>query len=392
MKARYKYRFYPTDRQKHSLTKLFGCVRYVWNEALAYCHTAGKYLGYKHLSSWLTQLKESVQWLKEVSSVALQQSLRNLDKAYQQFFNKKGGAPQFKKKRSKQSVTLTNNAFSLQGKSVYLARIGIVKPIWSRPLPSKPSSVTVIKDSADRYFLSFVVEVEPGKIEAKSPSIGIDLGIKIFATCSDGMKYCSPDYTPLYHRITQLQKQLARRVKGSNRWERTRLRIAKLHCRIDDMRTDFLHKLSTKLTDENQVVCLEDLNVRGMLKNRKLSKAISRQGWRAFRNLCEAKAEKFQRELRIFNRWEATSQHCSKCGWHWGKLDLSTRVVTCDNCGTNHCRDVNAAKCIEQVGMGHRPTLKRTWRLSKTAGSQDLVASVSEASRIPALKGREYVN
>jgi len=385
MIARYKYRFYPTDQQKHSLAKLFGCVRYVWNEALAHCQTVGKYLGCKHLSSRLTQLKESAQWLREVSSVALQQSLRHLQEAYQRFFNKKGGAPRFKKKTTKQSATLMSNAFSLQGKGVYLAKIGTVKPIWSRELPSQPSSVTIIKDSAERYFLSFVVEVELEKIEAKSPSIGVDLGIKTFATCSDGTKYHSPNYTPLYHRIAQLQKQLAQRVKGSNRWEHTRLRIAKLHCRIDDMRTDFLHKLSTKLTNENQVVVLEDLNVRRMLKNRKLSKAISRQGWRTFRNLCEAKAEKFHREPRILNRWEATSQHCSKCGWHWGKLDLSTREVVCDNCGTRHCRDVNAAKCIEQVGMGHRPTLKRTQRLSKTTEPKGSVAEVSEASRILAL-------
>ena len=384
MIARYKYRFYPTDQQKNSqnsLAKLFGCARYVWNEALAHCQTVGKYLGYNHLSSRLTKLKESVEWLKEVSSVALQQSLRHLEEAYQKFFNKEGGAPRYKKRKTNQSATLMSNAFSLQGKGVYLAKIGVVKPIWSRELPSQPSSVTVIKDSAERYFLSFVVEVEPEKIEAKSPSIGVDLGIKTFATCSDGTKYHSPDYSPLYDRIARLQKRLARRVKGSNRWERTRLRIAKLHCRIDDMRTDFLHKLSTKLTNENQVVCLEDLKVRGMLKNRKLSKAISRQGWRMFRKLCKGKSEKFQRELRILDRWEATSQHCSKCGWHWGKLDLSTRMVVCDNCNAVHCRDENAAKCIEQVGMGHRPTLKRTWRPSKTS----LLASVCEASRIPCL-------
>jgi putative transposase len=336
--------------------------------------------------------------------VALQQSLRHLEDAYQRFFNKEGGAPRFKKKRSEQSATLMSNAFSLQGKGVYLAKIGVVKPIWSRELPSQPSSVTVIKDSAERYFLSFVVEVEPEKVEAKSPSIGVDLGIKTFATCSDGTKYRSPDYAPLYDRIAQLQKQLARRVKGSNRWERTRLRIAKLHCRIDDMRTDFLHKLSTKLTNENQVVVLEDLNVRGMLKNRKLSKAISRQGWRAFRNLCEAKAEKFRRELRILDRWEATSQHCSKCGWHWGKLDLSTRVVVCDGCNAVCDRDLNAAEYIEQVGMGQalratvgvRPTLKRTWRSfcvagrrpCKTTEPKGSVASVSDSLRGEAIASR----
>ena len=382
MVARYKYRFYPTDQQKNSLAKLFGCVRYVWNEALAHCRAVGKYLGYNHLSSRLTRLKESVEWLKEVSSVALQQSLRHLENAYQKFFKKEASAPRVKKRKSEQSATLTRSAFSLQGESVYLAKIGVVKPIWSRPLPSSPSSVTVIKDSAERYFLSFVVEVEPVKIKAKSPSIGVDLGIKTFAACSDGTKYHSPDYAPLYDRIAQLQKQLARRVKGSNRWERTRLRIAKLHCRIDDMRTDFLHKLSTKLTSENQAVVLEDLNVRGMLKNRKLSKAISRQGWRRFRTLCKGKAEKYQRELRILNRWEATSQYCSKCGWHWGKLDLSTRIVVCDGCGAVADRDVNSGEYIEQVGMGHRPTQKRTWRPGKTTESQDLVASVCEASRI----------
>jgi putative transposase len=146
------------------------------------------------------------------------------------------------------------------------------------------------------------------------------------------------------NRIAQLQKQLARRVKGFHRWERTRLRIAKLHCRIEDLRTDFLHKLSTKLTHKNQVVVLEDLNVRGMLKNRKLSKAISRQGWYLFRTLCGSKAEKFQWEVRIIDRWEATSQHCSKCGWYWRKLDLPTRVVVCDHCSATHCRDENVTR------------------------------------------------
>jgi len=253
----------------------------------------------------------------------------------------------------------------------------VVKPIWSRPLPSQPSSVTVIKDSAGRYFLSFVVEVEPVKIKAKSPSIGVDLGIKTFATCSDGTKYHSPNYSPLYDRIAQLQKQLARRVKGSNRRERTRLRIAKLHCRIQDLRTDFLHKLSTKLTSENKAVVLEDLNVQGMLKNRKLSKAISRQGWRMFRNLCKAKSEKFQRELRILDRWEATSQHCSKCGWHWGKLDLSTRMVVGDGCGAVHCRDDNSARIVKYRAVGQT--------VLKAQATPDAIPGVTEKPALYAL-------
>ena len=385
MKARYRYRFYPTDQQKQDLAKLFGCARYVWNEALAHCQNVGKYPGYNALAKRLTKLRQSVEWLKEVSAVALQQALRQLDTAYRRFFQKLGRSPRFKKKRSSQSVTLAASGFSLKDDKVYLAKIGTIKPIWSRPLPSRPSSMTVIKDCAGRYFVSFVVEVEPVNVPAKRSSIGVDLGIQTFATCSNKTKYNSPDYAPLFCRIAQLQKQLARRVKGSNRWERTRLRIAKLHCRIEDMRKDFLHKLSTKLTSENQVVVLEDLNVGGMLKNRKLSKAISRQGWYTFRALCEGKGEKYQREVRIINRWEATSQYCSKCGWHWGKLDLCTRVVVCDGCGAVHCRDENASQNIEEVGMGRRPTLKRTWRPGKTARPQGLVAPVDEASRIPAL-------
>ncbi|WP_247219315.1 transposase [Synechococcus sp. C9] len=171
-----------------------------------------------------------------------------------------------------------------------------------------------------------------------------DMGIKTFAVASNGVKYHSPNYEPLYQRIARLQKQLARRVKGSKRWERTRFRIAKLHARIADMRLDFLHKVSTKLAVENQVVCLEDLNVRRMLKNRKLSKAISRQGWAAFRALCHAKGNKYGREVRVIDRWVATSQTCSKCGWHWGKLDLATRVVVCDGCGAVHDRDENSSE------------------------------------------------
>jgi len=382
MKARYRYRFYPTEQQKQDLARVFGCTRYVWNEALAHCQSVGKYLGFNTLAKRLTELKRSVEWLKEVSSVALQQALRHLDTAYKRSFQKLGGLPRFKKRRSAQSVTLTTDGFCLKNDRVYLAKVGTIKPIWSRPLPSRPSSVAVIKDCAERYFISFVVEVEPVSIPAQFPSIGIDLRIKTFAVTSDGVKHHSPNYAPLYDRIAQLSKQLARRVKGSHRWQRTRLRIAKLHSRIVDMRTDFLHKLSTKITIKNQVVALEDLNVSGLLKNRKLSKAISRQGWYTFRALCEGKGEKYQREVRIINRWEATSQVCSKCGWQWGKLDLSTRVVVCDNCTAVHDRDENASKNIEQVGVGHRLTSKiRAWRLSKTSS----LAEVDEASRILAL-------
>ena len=234
-----------------------------------------------------------------------------------------------------------------------MAKIGTVHPIWSRNLPSEPSSVTVIKDCANRYFLSFVVEIQPIQSEAKNQSIGIDLGIKTFAVMSNGEKAESPSYKKLDRKVRKLQHKLARQQKDSKRRNLTRIKIAKLHNRIADTRSYFLHKLSTKVVNENQVIVLEDLNVSGMVKNRKLARVISLQGWREFRTLCEAKSEKFGREFKVISRWEPTSQVCSDCGFNWGKIDLSIRSVLCLSCGTEQDRDENAAKNIEKVGTGH---------------------------------------
>lgn len=384
MKARYQYRFYPTDQQQQSLAQLFGCVRVVWNDALAFSKS-DKYLGYNKLSAMLTQTKktEARNWLSSVSSVPLQQSLKQLDTAYKNYFDslkgkrkgKKVGQPRFKKKTNDQSATFTKAAFSIKEGEVFLAKIGNLKPIWSRELPSTPNSVTVIKDAANRYFLSFVVEVQPVQVDAKNQSIGIDLGIKTFAVMSNGEKTFSPDYSKVDRKIRKFQKKLARQQKGSNRKNKTRIQIAKQHSRIADTRKDFLHKLSTKVVSENQAIVLEDLNVSGMVKNRKLARSISLQGWREFRTLCEAKSEKFGREFHVINRWEPTSQICSECGFKWGKLDLKVRSVKCLNCGTEHDRDENAAKNIESSRHRALGDSKRTQRRSKTTS----VASVGEA-------------
>jgi putative transposase len=397
MKARYQYRFYPTDQQRQSLAQLFGCVRVVWNDALAICKQADKLPGYNKLSALLTQSKknEDREWLKCVSSVPLQQSIRNLDVAYRNFFNsrngkRKGGkigSPNFKKKTNQQSAEFTKAAFSLKDGRVYLAKIGDLKPVWSRKLTSEPSSVTVIKDCANRYFLSFVVEIQPVQLNAKNQSIGIDLGIKTFAVMSNGEKAYSPvvaasgksqTYRTIDCKIRKLQKKLARQQKGSNRRNITRLQIARLHNQITDLRKDFLHKLSTKIVSENQTIVLEDLNVSGMVKNRKLSRAISQQGWREFRILCEAKSEKFDRNLKVISRWEPTSQICSDCGFRWGKVDLSIRSILCLNCGVEQDRDENASRNIEMVGIGHCHDLKRAGSDGKTT----LVASCCEPLRI----------
>jgi putative transposase len=406
MKARYRYRIYPTNQQKTALAKLFGCCRVVFNDALAFCHEnykqGNKFVGYNQWSKSLTQAKktEEREWLAEVSSVPLQQSLQDLKTSFNNFFDsrkgkrkgKKVNPPKFKKRKSKQSARFTDNGFKVNKDSVYLAKIGDLKIIWSRELPSQPSSVTVIKDSAGRYFLSFVCEIPPaplikgGSRGDNGQSVGIDLGITDFATLSTGEKIKAPK--PLKRqlkRLRRLQKNLSRKQKGSKRREVVRLKVAKLHAKITDIRTDFLHKLSTRLIQENQLIALEDLNVSGMVKNRKLSRAISDLGWRSFRTMLEAKGEMYGREVRIISRWEATSQTCSCCGFKGGKKELSVREWTCLNCGEIHDRDINASRqilkaCTEpsrSVAGGQSDTLNGCRRECQTTVK---VAVPSEAS------------
>jgi putative transposase len=396
MKARYRYRIYPTDQQKQSLAQLFGCVRIVWNDALALCKQSEKKPKSAEIQNIvITQAKqvEERAWLGDVSCVPLQQSVIDLETAFKNLFDSCKGKrkgrkvryPRFKKRTNSQSARFTLRGFSMKKNGgVYLAKIGIVNPIWSRKLPSTPSSVTVIKDCANRYFLSFVVEVEPVQVETKNPSIGIDLGIKTFAVMSNGEKAKSPSYKKLDRKVRKLQRKLARQQKDSKRRHKTRIQIAKTHNQIADLRKDFLHKLSTKVVSENQTIILEDLNVSGMVKNRKLARVISQQGWYEFRALCEAKSKKFGREFRVISRWEPTSQVCADCGFKWGKLDLSIRSVLCLNCGIEQDRDENAAKNINKVSIGHGHDSKRAQRDYKTT----LVARPDEASRITARSRR----
>jgi putative transposase len=367
MKLRYKYRIYPTPEQRHLLAKTFGCARVVYNDALAYCQEQYK-LGNKKPSEselqkmFITQSKttEEKEWLSEVSSTALQQSIADLGVAYKNLFdshqgNRKGrkvGHPKFKKRKSRQSFRLTRGSFKVRktGK-VFLAKIGEIKVIWSRPLPAVPSSVTVIKDCADRYFVSFVVEHTPAQLPDNGQSVGVDLGITDFATLSTGEKIKSPK--PLKKRlkkVKRLHRKLSKTQKGSKRRERARKRLAKQYVKVSDTRADFLHKLSTRLIRENQTVVLEDLNTAGLLKNRKLSRAISDLGWRSFRDMLEAKSVMYGRDFRIISRWEPTSQKCSCCGFNGGKKELKVREWKCLNCGAIHDRDINAAINIKVAG------------------------------------------
>ncbi|ABW31962.1 transposase, IS605 family (plasmid) [Acaryochloris marina MBIC11017] len=284
--------------------------------------------------------------------------------------------PRFKKRHSTQTARFTLRGFSV-GTKLYLAKIGSIKVQWSRALPSEPSSVTIIKDPSGRYFASFVVEKEPELLLWNDTSIGIDLGITTFATLSTGQKIEAPKPLKRYlKKLARLQKTLSRCEKGSNRRQAAKLKVAQLHNRIKDIRTDFLHKLSTQLIIENQEINLEDLNVSGMLKNRRLSKAISDLGWRQFRTMLEAKAIMYGRDVNIISCWEPTSQTCSCCGHREGRKQLGIREWQCLNCGVFHDRDINAALNIKAAG-GHSEAINGCRRECKSEVNSAVLSDAS---------------
>ena len=224
-----------------------------------------------------------------------------------------------------------------------------------------------------------MVEVGQVDVEPVRSSVGVDLGIKVFAFLSTGERVLSPGYQRLNRKIARFQRKLARQVRGSNRWQATRLRIAKLKLKIRNIRKDFLHKLSTRLTRENQTVSLEDPAVSNMVRNRKLARAISEQGWGELRTMCEAKSKSYQnRTTSIISRWEPTSQTCSSCGFRWGKIDLSVRSILCVSCGAKHDRDENAARNIEQSGLALAHDANRTMNACQPGSSSGAIASSSQ--------------
>ncbi len=378
MKQRYQYRIYPTQQQTQYLARLFGCCRVVWNDALALCQIAEKLPSNGDLQKTcitLAKKSENREWLSAVSNIPLQQSIADLGVAFTNYFSSRKGVrkgqkvrrPKFKKRKGRQSARFRKGGFSIKNGKVYLAKIGLIEVVWSRELPSEASSVTAIKDAADRYFVSFVVEVNAVQLADNGRSVGIDLGITDFATLSTGEKVKAPK--PLKRRLKKLrsaQRKLSKKVKGSKRRERARKTVAKIHAKISDIRKDFLHKLSTRIIRENQTIVLEDLAVSNMVKNRKLSRAISDLGWRSFRTMLDAKSVMSGRDFRVISRWEPTSQRCSCCGeiadalrsgsptmeahQAGGSIELAVRQWECLFCGAVHDRDVNAAVNIKVAG------------------------------------------
>lgn len=372
MKARFKYRLYPKKSQLVPLAKAMGSARIVWNDALWLYKQAFK--EQKELPRNISKIvttdakkTEERHWLKEVSSVVLQQSANDLKVAWKNYFDSKKkkrkgkevGSPKFKKKQSRQAIRFTKNAFTVHSESVNLAKIGHIRMIVSRPLPSPPSSVTIIKDCAGRYFASFVVEVPQPIPPQTNRSVGIDLGLTHFAILSSGEKVENPRlHKKMLRKIKKANRRLSKAKKDSNRRKRRKLKLARLHARVKDRRTDFFHKLTTKLVRENQALAVEDLNISGLVKNRKLSRAISDAGWSKFKTMLAAKCDKYGRDLTIVDRWFASSQVCSCCGQSGGKKELDVREWTCLFCNTIHDRDINAAQNLSRWAGGQSDQYK----------------------------------
>ncbi len=360
-KKAYKYRISPTDEQRQTLAQTFGCCRYVYNWALrkrtdAY-YQEGKRMYYEHLSQSLTALKkqEDHAWLNEVSSVPLQQTLRHLDRAFLNFFEGRAQYPTFKKKHGPQAATYASSAFKWDGTNLTLAKMDTPLDIhWSRPLPTgcKPTTVTVTKDCADRYFASILVEEEITDLPVVNKQVGLDLGLKSMVITSDGQTFGNPKFFAKDEKkLAKAQRRHAKKQKGSKNRAKAKLKVARIHARIADRRRDYQHKLSTQIIRENQVVCVESLQVKNMVKNHKLAKAISDVGWSEFVRQLEYKAEWYGRTLVKIDKFYPSSKRCFDCGHLLDSLSLDIRHWMCPECGVQHDRDINAAKNVLAAGQ-----------------------------------------
>ncbi|MBC2640256.1 RNA-guided endonuclease TnpB family protein [Rhodococcus sp. 3A] len=357
----FKYRFYPTAVQAEQLARTFGCTRYVYNRASAERTRAwsqeGRRVSYADTSKMLTGWKRDAEtaWLSEPSKGPLQESLRQLQGAYDRFWRKQSRYPQFKRKgQSKDSATYFSNCFTYRGGQIRLAKQSEPLDIrWSRPLPdgATPSQVTVSRNARGQYHISILVEDTIPELEPVDRVVGLDAGITSLYTLSTGEKITNPRHERRDRaRLAKAQRVLAKKQKGSRNRAKARLKVAKIHGRIADRRRDYLHKLSTRLVRENQVIAIEDLSVRTMVRNRKLSRAISDAGWSEFRSMLEYKADWYGRRVVAVDRFYPSSKTCSVCGVIVSAMPLNVREWTC-GCGAVHDRDVNAARNILAVGL-----------------------------------------
>ena len=376
VQLRYNYRLDPQPRHRAALARAFGCARVVFNDGLRarqQGREAGRpYITDGELSARLTAAKKTPerQWLGEVSAVLLQQALADLNAAYRNFFASLNGQrrgpkmapPRFRSRKDRrQAVRFTASArFKiLPNGRLRLPKIGDVAVRWSRPLPGEPSSVTVIRDAAGRYFASFVVQTDPAadaqRFSQTGPEVGIDLGLAAFAVLSDGTKVGAPRFLRRAEKkLRRLQRAHARKQKGSENKEKARAALVRAHAAVADRRADFCHQVSTMIIRESQAVYVEDLCVAGLGRTR-LAKSVHDAGWSAFVAMLEYKAARYGRTFARTGRFEPTSQVCSACGASDGPKPLGVRAWTCAACRTVHDRDINAARNV--LALGRRESL-----------------------------------
>ncbi|MFD6391543.1 RNA-guided endonuclease InsQ/TnpB family protein [Nocardia sp. NPDC060259] len=359
MRTAYKVRAYPDTEQAALLRRTFGCVRLVWNKTLAERQRRyaieRKPTSYFETDAALTGWKktEELAFLSEVSAVPLQQTLRHQHSAFTAFFKGVVRYPRFKNRHGRQSAHFTRSAFRIKDGALWLAKTAApLRIVWSWPHVDlavlEPSMVIVSREPDGRWFVTFAVdEPSPASTPVTGDSVGVDLGIKEFAVLSNGERIANPRHMARYQRgLRRHQRRLSRMVKGSANRARQRVKVARRHARVRDARRDFLHKKSADLVARFDMIAVEDLNVSGMVRNRRLAKSISELGWSEFRSMLEYKAERAGRQLVVVDRWLPSSKTCNACGYLLAQLSLETRRWTCPGCGARHDRDLNAAKNI----------------------------------------------
>jgi putative transposase len=394
-----RIRLYPTELQAQSLAIQFGCARWAWNNALALCQetyrATGKGLNYRALTIRLPKLKQEFEWLKAADSQALQQSLQNLARAYENFFAKRGKYPRFKSKHGRQSYQYPQRV-KIDGTKIYLPKIGWVRCVVHREIVGAFKTVAISRNACGQFYATVLTEdgSELPEVSTDGKAIGIDVGLTHLAVTSDGAKFSNPRHlNKATKNLKRKQQSLSRKVKGSNSRDKARQLVARAHERVACARKDYLHKLSRRIVNENQVIAVETLNVKGMMKLPTLARAISDTGWGMLVNFVKYKSARAGKAFVKVDRWYPSSKSCSTCGAVADAVPLDVRSWSCAHCGTHHDRDVNAAINIRGEGLrilaGGLPAAAGGGNVRHGVRRNPRVRAVAIEARSLALQGEE---